>query len=188
MYCGSSTGNDGRYADTARALGRLLADRHIRLVYGGGSVGLMGILADACLERGGEVIGIIPRGLFAREVAHHGLTELHEVHSMHERKQLMFDLADAFAALPGGLGTLEEVSEVTTWGQLGLHRKPIVLIDVNGFWRPLSAQLDRACADGFLHPENRALLARVDDVDELLDALGSYDVALVEKWIGRSET
>jgi uncharacterized protein (TIGR00730 family) len=188
VYCGSSAGDDRVYADVAAALGRLLADRGIRLVYGGGSVGLMGILADACLDRGGEVVGVIPKGLFAREVAHDGLTELHEVHSMHERKQLMFDLADAFVALPGGLGTLEELAEVTTWAQLGLHRKPIVVLDTSGFWGPLVAQLDRATADGFLRPENRALLTRVDRLDDLLHALEHYEVPPVEKWIDRTET
>jgi uncharacterized protein (TIGR00730 family) len=188
VYCGSSPGFDEVYARAARELGGLLASRGVRLVYGGGSVGLMGILADAVLEAGGEVVGVIPKGLFGREIAHDGLTELHEVASMHERKQLMFDLADAFVALPGGLGTLEELAEVTTWGQLGLHRKPIVLLDVNDFWAPLAAQLDRATAEGFLRPANRALLARVASVEALLPAIDAYDVPPVEKWIDESET
>ena len=143
VFCGSSTPPDPRYRDAARALGTLAAARGVGLVYGGGSVGLMGAVADAALEAGGSVTGVIPAGLFSREIGHAGLTALHEVGSMHERKQLMYDLADAFVALPGGLGTLEELAEVTTWAQLGLHAKPVALLDVDGFWDPLIAQLDR---------------------------------------------
>ena len=142
-------------------LGTLLARRGIDLVYGGGSVGLMGEVADAALAAGGRVTGVIPTGLFSREVGHGSLTELHEVGSMHERKQLMYDLSDGFIALPGGLGTLEELAEVTTWSQLGLHAKPVVLLDVDGFWDPLAAQLDRMVAVGLLKPvEPRADPAR----------------------------
>jgi uncharacterized protein (TIGR00730 family) len=188
VFCGSSTGHDPIYADAARATGTLLASHDIRLVYGGGSVGLMGVLADALLAAGGEAIGVIPRGLFSREVAHTGLTQLHETHSMHERKQLMFDLADAFVALPGGLGTLEELAEISTWGQLGLHRKPIVLLDIDGFWQGLLDLLDRAVANGFLRIENRNLVTRVTKVDELLDAIETYQAPHVEKWIDADET
>src|SRR5712692_6550238 len=136
VFCGSSTPQDTRYREAARALGTLVASKGISLVYGGGRIGMMGALADAGLAAGGRVVGVIPTGLFNREVAHTELTELHEVGSMHERKQLMYDLSDAFVALPGGLGTLEELAEVVTWTQLGLHRKPAVLLDVDGFWDP----------------------------------------------------
>jgi uncharacterized protein (TIGR00730 family) len=188
VYCGSSTGFDPAYPAAARELGARLAAEGLRLVYGGGSVGLMGVLADEVLARGGEVIGVIPKGLFSREIAHTGLTELHEVASMHERKRLMFDRADAFVALPGGLGTLEELAEVTTWAQLGLHTRPIVLLDVKDFWSPLLALLDRAVDDGFLRPENRALLARVATVDDLLTELHRPRPPTVDKWIDRAET
>lgn len=188
VYCGSSPGFDPIYADVAREVGATLADQSITLVYGGGSVGLMGIAADAALERGGEVIGVIPRGLFSREIAHTGLTALHEVESMHARKQLMYELADAFVALPGGFGTLEELAEITTWAQLGLHRKPIAVYDVDGFWSGLLAVLDRAVADGFLRPENRALLTRVESTAELLDELRRPRPPVVDKWLAADET
>jgi uncharacterized protein (TIGR00730 family) len=188
VYCGSSSGFDPAYADAARELGARLAAEGLRLVYGGGSVGLMGVLADEVLARRGTVIGVIPRGLFSREVAHTGLTELHEVASMHDRKRLMFDLADGFVALPGGLGTLEELLEITTWAQLGLHNRPIVLLDVNDFWSPLLALLDRAVDDGFLRPENRSLLSRVASVDDLITELRRPRPATVDKWIDSAET
>ncbi|HEX3796033.1 MAG TPA: TIGR00730 family Rossman fold protein, partial [Acidimicrobiales bacterium] len=135
VYCGSSKGSDPAFAQAARHLGTTLARHHITLVYGGGAVGLMGVLADAALAAGGEVRGVIPRDLFRRDVPHQGLTELIEVESMHERKQKMFELADAFVALPGGLGTMEELTEMATWAQLGLHHKPIATLDVKGYWR-----------------------------------------------------
>jgi uncharacterized protein (TIGR00730 family) len=171
----------------ARALGTQLAARGLELVYGGGSVGLMGAVADACLQAGGRVTGVIPVGLFAREVGHRGLTKLYEVHSMHERKQRMYELGDAFVALPGGLGTLEELAEVATWSQLGLHRKPIVLLDVDRFWGPLVAQLDRMVEVGLLKPENRELLARATSVEGVFDSLGAYRPARVQKWISAEE-
>lgn len=188
VYCGSSSGFDPIYADAARELGALLADNDIRVVFGGGSVGLMGVLADEALARGGDVVGVIPRNLFSREVAHAELTKMHEVDSLHARKQRMFELADAFVALPGGLGTLEELAEMTTWSQLGLHQKPIVLLDVNDYWTPLVALLDRAVHDGFLRAENRALLSRVGRVDMLLEALDRYAPSVVQKWISADET
>ena len=157
------------------------------LVYGGGRVGLMGELADAALAEGGRVIGVIPVGLFSREVGHTGLTELHEVASMHERKQLMYDLSDAFIALPGGLGTLEELAEVATWSQLGLHRKPIALLDVDDFWVPLIAQLDRMVAAGLLKPANRELIVQTRGPEEALAELASSEPVLVEKWISSTE-
>jgi len=162
VFCGSSTPSDTQYRDAAAALGMLVAGRGLDLVYGGGRVGLMGALADAALAAGGRVLGVIPVGLFGREVGHTGLTELHQVGTMHERKQLMYDMADGFIALPGGLGTLEELAEVTTWSQLGLHAKPVVLLDVDGFWDPLVAQLDRMVAVGLLKSANRSLIKRAD--------------------------
>src|SRR5216684_1854679 len=158
VFCGSSTPQDTRYREAARALGTLVASKGISLVYGGGRIGMMGALADAALAAGGRVVGVIPTGLFSREVAHTELTELHEVDSMHERKQLMYDLADGFVALPGGLGTLEELAEVATWSHLGLHAKPVVLLDVDGFWEPLVARLDRMVSSGLLKPASRQLL------------------------------
>ena len=187
VFCGSSTPADPRYAAMAGALGALLASRGIGLVYGGGRVGLMGELADAALTAGGHVVGVIPTGLFSREVAHTGLTELREVGSMHERKQLMYDLADGFIALPGGLGTLEELAEVTTWSQLGLHAKPVVLLDVDGFWDPLVAQLDRMVAVGLLKPSNRELIQRAESPEAALSALATAHPAREEKWITPGE-
>ena len=175
VYCGSSPGVDPRHVEVAAELGRVLAAAGVRLVYGGGSVGVMGALADAVLAEGGRVVGVLPRGLFRREVAHQGLTELHEVGSMHERKQLMFDLADAFVALPGGLGTLEELAEVTTWAQLGIHAKPIAVLDVGGFWTPLLDFLDSLVVEGFLPETSRQLILQVEAVDRLLDALAAYE-------------
>ena len=175
VYCGSSPGVDPRHVEVAAELGRVLAAAGVRLVYGGGSVGVMGALADAVLAEGGRVVGVLPRGLFRREVAHQGLTELHEVGSMHERKQLMFDLAEAFVALPGGLGTLEELAEVTTWAQLGIHAKPIAVLDVGGFWTPLLDFLDSLVVEGFLPETSRQLILQVEAVDRLLDALAAYE-------------
>jgi uncharacterized protein (TIGR00730 family) len=150
-------------------------------------VGLMGELADACLAHGGRVIGVIPVGLFSREVGHTGITELHEVESMHERKRLMYDLADAFVALPGGLGTLEELAEVATWSQLGLHAKPIVLLDVESFWDPLVGQLDRMVMTALLKPANRELIQRAQTPDEALELLATAELPYVEKWITAEE-
>jgi uncharacterized protein (TIGR00730 family) len=183
VFCGSSTPPDPRYRDTARALGALIARRGIGLVYGAGSVGLMGELADAALSSGGRVTGVIPVGLFSREVGHTGLTELHEVASMHERKRVMYDLSDAFIALPGGLGTLEELAEVATWSQLGLHSKPIVLLDVDAFWASLVTQLDRMVAVGLLKPANRQLVQRAQSAEEALSVLAAAKPAPAEKWI-----
>ena len=183
VFCGSSTPGDARYAAAARALGTLIARRGIDLVYGAGSVGLMGELADAALGQGGRVIGVIPVGLFDREVGHPGLTELHEVASMHERKQLMYDLSDAFIALPGGLGTLEELAEVATWSKLGLHSKPIALLDIDEFWEPLVTQLDRMVSVGLLEQADRDLLQRAHSPEEALTVLASAEPTHTEKWI-----
>jgi uncharacterized protein (TIGR00730 family) len=187
VFCGSSTPADPRYRDAARALGTLIARRNVTLVYGAGSVGLMGELADAALAEGGRVIGVIPEGLFAREVCHTGLTELHKVTSMHERKQLMYDLADGFIALPGGLGTLEELAEVATWSQLGLHSKPVVLLNVGGFWDSLLAQLDLMARTGLLQPASRDLVRQARSADEALAVLASATPAQPENWITAEE-
>ena len=187
VFCGSSAPADPRYRDAAQALGALIARRNVTLVYGGGSVGLMGNLADAALDHGGRVIGVIPAGLFAREVNHTGLTELREVTSMHERKQLMYDLSDAFVALPGGLGTLEELAEVATWSQLGLHGKPVVLLNVGGFWDPLLAQLDRMARTGLLNPASRDLIRQARSAEETLSVLTAAAPARPEKQITAEE-
>jgi uncharacterized protein (TIGR00730 family) len=184
VLCGSSAGVDDGYRALARDLGKLLADRGITLVYGGAQVGLMGELADAAMGAGGRVTGVIPVGLFTREVPHTALTELHEVSSMHERKTLMYDLADAFVALPGGLGTLEELSEVATWTTLGLHRKPLVLLDDDGYWDALVAQLDRMVAQGFLRQANREVIQRAHSPTDALARLAATDLTTVERWIG----
>ncbi len=188
VYCGSSTGSRPEFADAARLLGLALAREGITLVYGGSRVGLMGVAADAALSAGGKVVGVIPRRLFRREVAHRDLTELVEVDSMHERKQAMFELADAFVALPGGLGTLEELAEMATWGQLGLHSKPIATVDVLGYWRELHALLRKAVDQGFMRAENLRLIVNVSDVADVLPALRSYEAPYAEKWIGLAET
>ncbi len=188
VYCGSSPGFDPIHAEAARSLGALMAARGVRLVYGAGAVGLMGIIADAVLAGGGEVVGVIPTGLFSREVGHKALTELIEVGSMHERKQLMFELSDAFVALPGGYGTLEELAEMTTWAQLGIHRKPIAMVDIGGFWSPLVQFIDRAISEGFVKEKQRGLITVVDRVEDLFAALAAYDVEPTEKWLGLDET
>ncbi|HEX7165967.1 MAG TPA: TIGR00730 family Rossman fold protein [Acidimicrobiales bacterium] len=175
VFCASSPGVRAEYRDLAAELGATLAESAVEVVYGGGHVGLMGVVADAALAAGGRVIGVIPRGLFAREIAHTEVTELHEVDSMHERKRLMYDLSDAFVALPGAYGTLDELAEVTTWAQLGLHRKPVALLDTGGFWDGLVVQLDRMVADGYLTPTRRTIVQRYDRVDALLEALAVFE-------------
>jgi uncharacterized protein (TIGR00730 family) len=174
VFCGSAAGARAEYAAAARALGTALGRRGIGLVYGGGSVGLMGVLADAARAAGGETIGVIPQGLASKELAHAGLTELHVVGSMHERKALMASLADGFAGLPGGLGTLEEICEMLTWAQLGIHRKPVALLDVAGYWAGLRQLLAHAIAEGFVDPASVDLLLVATSADELLDRLGAW--------------
>jgi uncharacterized protein (TIGR00730 family) len=187
IFCGSSPGGDPIYAETARHLGRTLAARGTRIVYGGGCVGLMGELADAALASGGEVIGVIPAGLVTREVAHNGLADLRVVKTMHERKALMSDLSEAFLALPGGAGTLEEFFEVWTWTQLGIYRKPAALLNVAGYFDALLAFLDHAVAERFLRDEHRAMVLVDDDAERLLERLESARVPDVPKWIDRGE-
>lgn len=171
VFCGSQSGHDSAYAEAAGAFGRLLAERGIRVVYGAGNVGLMGVLADAALAAGGQVIGVIPQRLVDRELAHTRLTELRIVTSMHERKALMAELSDAFVALPGGLGTYEELFEVLTWSQLGIHNKPCGCLNVRGYFTPLAAMLDHAVSEGFLRPEHRSGLSMASHAEELLDLL-----------------
>lgn len=189
VFCGSAPGARPVYAAAARRLGGALARRGIRLVFGGGSVGLMGVLADAAMARGGEAVGVIPRALYRKEVAHQGLTRLHVVASMHERKAMMADLADAFLALPGGLGTLEELAEVLTWAQLGLHAKPCGLLDVAGYWRPLIRFLDHAVEERFLGPSHRRLVTVERSPAVLLDRLQRWrPPAHLRRWIDRRVT
>lgn len=171
VYCGAHSGILPEYGEAARRTAAALAERDLTLVYGGGSIGLMGILADAMLACGGRVIGIIPRYLTAQEIAHAGLTELHVVESMHDRKALMMELSDAFIALPGGIGTLEELFEVLTWSQLGLHAKPCGLLNVRGYYDTLIALLDHAVEQRFLKPQHRDLLRVDDDATRLIDEL-----------------
>lgn len=171
VFCGSATGRRPVHAETARGLARALVRRGLGLVTGGGRVGLMGVVADAVLEAGGEALGVIPRLLATRELAHDGMTTLHVVENMHERKALMATLGGAFVALPGGMGTLEELFEALTWAQLGIHHKPVGILGVDGFWDPLERFLDHQVEEGFLRPQHRALLVRADDPDALLDLL-----------------
>jgi uncharacterized protein (TIGR00730 family) len=185
VFCGSSPGARPEYAESAAALGRLLAGRGLGLVYGGASVGLMGAVADGALAAGGEVIGVIPRGLVEREIGHPGLTELREVSTMHERKALMAELSDAVIALPGGTGTLDELFELFTWSQLGLIRMPIGLLDVAGYWQPLLAMLDHMVAERLLRAEHRATLLVSTDAASLLDQLESYRHEARDKWLDR---
>lgn len=176
VFCGSRRGNDPSFAAAAEALGHGLAEAGIRLVYGGGRIGLMGVLADAVMAGGGEVVGVIPDFLVRREVAHTGTTELLRTDSMHARKQRMAELADAFISLPGGIGTLDETIEIITWGQLDLHHKPVLLCDVAGSARPLLAAIDAAIAAGFAPPQTRALYQVLDGVPAVLDRIRHLSV------------
>ena len=185
VFCGSSAESQSEYRACAAQLGAELTRRKIGLVYGGGNVGLMGAIADSVLEAGGEVIGVIPEHLMTREIGHNRLTKLHIVHSMHERKALMADLSDAFIALPGGFGTLEEFFEVLTWSQLGLHAKPCGIVNVLGYYTPLLATLDHAVQERFLKPQNRALVLARETPAELLQALEEWRPVHVEKWLDR---
>ncbi len=182
VYCGSSPGNDPAYSAAAASVGRLIAERGLGMVYGGGAVGLMGIVADSAMAAGGTVTGVIPENLFPREVAHQGLTELILVPNMHIRKAEMFSRADAFIALPGGFGTLEELAEVLTWTQIGVHDNPVGLLNLDGFYDPLLAWIDHAVDQGFAKPANRDLLLVADDPEQLLDALSAHEPSYKPKW------
>jgi hypothetical protein len=187
VFCGSNAGARSAYVEAAREAGRTIAARGLRLVYGGASVGLMGALADSALAAGGEVVGVMPRALIEREIAHSGLTELHDVASMHERKALMADLSDGFLALPGGAGTLEELFEVWTWAQLGHHKKPVGLLNVDGYYDLLVAFAEHQERESFIRPEHRNMLIVESDPERVLDRFASYVPPLVEKWIKRAE-
>jgi uncharacterized protein (TIGR00730 family) len=188
VFTGSSPGGHPAYAAAAGELGRALAGHGIGLVYGGASVGLMGAVADAALEAGAEVVGVIPQTLVDREIAHPGLSELRVVGSMHERKALMADLADGFIALPGGVGTLEELFEVYTWTQLGLYSKPLGLLDVRDYYANLAAFLDHAVAERFVTPENREMLVIDEDAEAMIEAFRHWRPPVRTKWIDRATT
>ena len=188
VFCGSNSGVDPAHAESARRLGHLLADRGITVVYGGGRVGLMGALADAALAAGGSVVGVIPEALRRREVAHEGLTELHVVQTMHERKQLMADRSDGFIAMPRGFGTFEEFCEVLTWSQLGMHTKPCGLLNVKGYYAGLLALFDHAVTEQLLQARNRAMVIAESEPQALLDAMGQYHAPAVEKWLTAETT
>lgn len=188
VFSGSSPGVRPAYASAARALGRELAARQIRLVYGGANVGLMAVVADTVLAAGGTVIGVMPRQLMDKEVAHDGLSEMRVTASMHERKAEMADLSDGFIALPGGFGTLEEFAEVLTWSQLGLQRKPCGLLDVENFFARLLAFFNHAVTERFVRVEHRSLILADTDPAHLLDALGSWTPQAIDKWIDRTSS
>ena len=183
VYCGSNAGGKPVYTERAMAMGDRIAREGLQLVYGGGNVGLMGIVADAVLQGGGEVVGVIPEQLVNWEVAHKGLTRLEVVGSMHERKMRMFDLADGFVALPGGFGTLDEMFEMLTWRQLGIGNKPCAFLDVDGFYGPLIGMVDRMVEERFLHPAQREDLWHGDDIDAMLAWMKDYSPASASKWL-----
>ena len=187
VFCGSNPGCDPAYLSAAEALGEALVARRWGLVYGGAKVGVMGAVAEAVLAGGGEAIGVIPQALVRKEVAHEGLTRLEIVDSMHERKQRMADLADGFVALPGGLGTLEEIFEVLTWAQLGMHSKPCGLLNVAGYFDPLLEFLDRAVAERFVRGAHRSMILVEETPAALLERVEGYEAPRVEKWLDRDE-
>jgi uncharacterized protein (TIGR00730 family) len=188
VFCGSSQGNDPAYEDAAHSLGETLAEAGITLVYGGGHVGLMGVVANAALASGGEAVGVIPRSLVEREISHNGLTDLHVVGSMHERKAMMSELSEGFIALPGGTGTLEEFFEVLTWAQLGEHGKPCGLLNIAGYYDPLLAIFDHMVDKGFLSETNRSIVIVETEPAALLARFEEYEPPKTPKWIDKSET
>ncbi|MDR0207893.1 MAG: TIGR00730 family Rossman fold protein [Pseudomonas putida] len=185
VFCGASTGTHPAYREAAVALGQAIARRGLTLVYGGSSVGLMGAVADAAMAAGGEVIGVMPQSLIDAEIGHKGLPRLEVVDGMHARKARMAELSDAFIALPGGLGTLEELFEVWTWGQLGYHAKPLGLLDANGFYEKLGGFLDHIVEEGFVRPQHRAMLLLGKQPDELLDAMEEFVPPVLPKWVDK---
>ena len=187
IFCGSYPGAKPIYMVTAHQMGMGLAQRGLGLVYGGGRVGLMGAVADGTLARDGKVTGVIPQSLVDRELAHSGLSEMHVVTSMHERKAMMAELADAFIAMPGGFGTLDELFEIITWAQLGFHHKPIALLNIDGYFDPLLVFIEHMATEGFIKPEHRGAVLVKNEVDALLDALLSYQPPQLEKWIKKPE-
>jgi uncharacterized protein (TIGR00730 family) len=187
VFCGSSPGADPAYAAAAQAMGEAIANRGLTLVYGGAKVGLMGTVADAALTAGGQVIGVLPKGLAAKELAHTGLTRLEVVASMHERKARMAELSDGFVALPGGIGTLEEIFEIWTWGQLGFHAKPAGFLDVAGFYAPLKALVTHMTDQAFMKPMHRDMALFADTPEAILDAFDAYQPPNVDKWMQREQ-
>jgi len=183
VFCGSSSGLDPAYVDAANRLGRLLAEEHITLVYGGACVGLMGAVADATLAAGGKAIGVLPDFLRRKELAHPRLTEIHVVNSMHERKARMAELAEGFIALPGGMGTLEEFCEIITWAQLGLHTKPCGLLNVQSYYEPLLHFIDRMTTEGFIKEKQKGLVLSAETPEEMLAAMRAFEPIRVEKWV-----
>ena len=183
IYCGSAAGANQFYVDMAKKLAQALVFRNIELVYGGAQVGLMGVLANSMLVAGGSVIGVLPRGLFRNEVPHNGLTELIEVNSLHERKAKMAEISNGFIALPGGLGTLEELFEILTWLQLGLHKNPVGILNIDGFYNKLLEFLDHAVAEQFIHPQHKEMIIVEGDLEKMLDKLEHFRAPGVEKWI-----
>lgn len=188
VFCGSSVGKRSEYVDAAREFGTLLARRKIGVVYGGGRTGLMGAVADAALLAGGEVIGVIPEGLATKELKHDGVTEIHVVSSMHERKALMASLSDGFAALPGGMGTFEELCEILTWSQLGIHAKPCGLLNTENYYAPLLSLLDHAVEEKFVRPADRALLLAAQTPEELFEKLSAFEPPARKRWVGPVES
>lgn len=188
VFCGSSSGTHSVYSEKAKELGNFIAQHHKRLIYGGGNVGLMGIIADEVIKRGGEVTGVIPHFLFEWEVGHQGLTELIKVDSMHERKLKMSALADSFIAMPGGFGTLEEVGEILTWIQLFIIQKPVGLLNVNGFYNHLVAQMDHMVKEKFLKPENREMVMISDNPEELVRMMEGYKFQKITKWVSPEQS
>ena len=187
VFCGSSPGGDPAYLAAARAIGREIAGRGLKLVYGGAKVGLMGAVADAALAGGGEVVGVLPKALMIKEIGHPGLSRLEVVNSMHERKARMAELSDGFVALPGGAGTLEEIFEIWTWGQLGFHGKPAGFLNVAGYYNKLAGFLDHTVGEAFVKPVHRDMLIFRDDPTALLDALEAYKAPVTGKWLERFE-
>jgi hypothetical protein len=188
VYCGSNPGRQEAYSSAARALAQSLVDRNLGLVYGGASVGIMGLIADTVLQLGGRAVGVIPEALVRKEVAHKSLTELHVTQSMHERKTMMAELSDGFIAMPGGIGTLEEIFEIWTWAQLGIHAKPCGLLNAAGYFDALTTFLDHAVAEQFVKPPHRAILIVEQTPEALLDRFASYQAPTVQKWVGKAET
>ena len=188
VFCGSKTGTNPLFLKTAVELGRVLAQRGLGLVYGGASIGLMGAVADSVMGCGGRVVGVIPEAMATKEVAHEGLSEMHVVSSMHERKSMMARLADGFVALPGGFGSFEELLEMITWAQLGIHRKPVAILNVSGYYDPLIQLFERAIEEGFIKPRNRQLVVVKQEPDELLETLLTHELPVVKRWITEQGT
>jgi len=188
IFCGSSTGNDAQYAEIAYQIGQFLAKNKITLIYGGAKVGLMGAVADGCIQSDGKAIGVLPHFLSSKEIAHSHLTELILVDTMHERKTKMHELSDGFIALPGGFGTFEELFEILTWAQLGLHKKPIGLLNINDFYTPLLDMIDNMVAKELLNPINKEMLLVANDMDSLFQKMIHYQAPTVPKWIKEGES